>query len=154
MHRRFGFVQLVGQPIPILRRLWQALHAAVLEDQQRRWLRKPSSIPPQKALNLVAFVAHNPKRGIRGIDQQDHLNRRLILRGYPISIHRMERDNRPRFFVVQEREILPLETGDGPARAIGHHHIEFDLAFGIRRRRWTASERGMISLRGWLILSR
>jgi hypothetical protein len=34
MHRRFGFVQFVGQPIPILRRLWQVLHAAVIEDYQ------------------------------------------------------------------------------------------------------------------------
>jgi hypothetical protein len=106
----------------------------VIEDHQGRWLRKPSAIPPQKALNLVAFVAHNPKGGVGGIDQQDHLNRRIALPGPSQTIHRLERKYRPRFLVVEQREVLLFETGDSPARVIGHHNIELDFAFGRARR--------------------
>jgi hypothetical protein len=113
-----------------------ALHAAVIEEHQGRWLRKPSAVPPQEVLDLKALIADDPQRGVGDIDEQNHLNRWIALPGSQGPIYCAEGKDRPRLLVVEECEVLLLEPGDGPPGAICHHDIDLDLAFRDAPRRW------------------
>jgi hypothetical protein len=111
-------------------------------------LRQPSAIPPQKALDLVALLAYDRQRRVGNIHQQNHLNRWIGSRSVPgCPIDRPKGKDRPRFLVIEQREVFLFETGNGLSRIIDYHDIEFDLAFGRARCEWrTMGEDRVISI--------
>ena len=57
MHGRLGPIQFVSEAIAVCGRLRLAFYAVVIEDQQRRRLRKPSTVPSQEVFDLIPFIA-------------------------------------------------------------------------------------------------